>query len=84
MQGSEVNGKINSIYDIVTDELYNKVKQENKDLLDEFIEYLQYSKSELTIIGYTSDINLLHMELQTIKTEFTDITKRDVMRYQTG
>lgn len=71
--------------DIVTDELYNKVKQENKDLLDEFIEYLQSTgKSELTIVGYTSDIKIYYIwNLQNNKNkEFTDITKRDVMRYQ--
>lgn len=71
--------------DIVTEDLYNDVSQENKDLLDEFIEYLQSTgKSELTIVGYTSDIKIYYIwNLQNNKNkEFTDITKRDVMRYQ--
>ena len=71
--------------DIVTDELYEKVNQENKDLLDEFIEYLQSTgKSELTIVGYTSDIKIYYIwNLKYNKNkEFTNITKRDVMKYQ--
>lgn len=71
--------------DIVTDELYEKVKQDNKDLLEEFIEYLESTgKSELTIIGYTSDIKIYYIwNLENNKDKvFTDITKRDVMKYQ--
>ena len=70
---------------IVTDELYNKVNQDNKDLLEEFIEYLQSTgKSELTIINYTSDIKIYYIwNLEHNKNKlFTDITKRDVMKYQ--
>lgn len=70
---------------IVTDELYNKVNQDNKDLLDEFIEYLQSTgKSELTIINYISDIKIYFTwNLEHNKNKlFTDITKRDVMKYQ--
>lgn len=71
--------------DIVSDELYEKVNQENKDLLDEFIEYLQsIGRAELTIVGYESDIKIYYIwNLQNNKNkEFTAITKRDVMRYQ--
>ncbi len=45
--------------DIVTNELYDKVNQENKDLLEEFLQYLQsIGRSELTIINYESDIKI--------------------------
>lgn len=71
--------------DIVTDELYEKVSDDNKELLEEFIEYMQsIGRSELTIIGYESDIKIYYIwNLQNNKNKyFIDITKRDVMRYQ--
>ncbi|MDD4780934.1 MAG: site-specific integrase [Tissierellia bacterium] len=71
--------------DIVTDELYEKVNENNKELLDDFIEYLQSTgKSELTITGYTSDIKIYFIwNLQNNRNkEFTSINKRDVIKYQ--
>lgn len=71
--------------DIVSDELYEKVNQDNKYLLEEFVEYLQSTgKSELTVINYISDIKIYYVwNLQNNKNRaFTDITKRNVMRYQ--
>lgn len=71
--------------DIVTEELYNKVNQDNKDLLDEFIEYMQsIGRSDLTIIGYESDIKIYYIwNLGNNKNDdFIKITKRTVMRYQ--
>lgn len=71
--------------DIVTNELYDKVNQENKDLLEEFLQYLQsIGRSELTIINYESDIKIYFIwNLKNNKNkEFTDITKRNIVRYQ--
>ena len=71
--------------DIVTDELYEKVNPDNKELLEEFIEYLQSTgKSKLTIVNYTSDIKICFIwNLQRNKNKFfIDFTKRDIMKYQ--
>lgn len=71
--------------DIVNDETYADVNEDNKELLDEFVEYLQsVGRSELTIINYVSDIKIYFTwNLKNNKNKlFTDITKRDVMRYQ--
>lgn len=69
----------------VTEEKWNSVNQDNKDLLNEFIEYLQSTdKSQGTITNYTSDIKIAFIwTLENLKNKsFTDYTKRDVMRYQ--
>lgn len=71
--------------DIVTDELYEKVNEDNKELLEEFVEYLYSTdKSELTIINYTSDIKICFVWcLKYSKNKsFIDFTKRDIMKYQ--
>lgn len=71
--------------DIVTPELWQQVNQENKDILQEFIEYLQSTdKSPLTIINYESDIKICFIwTLQKCNNkEFTKFTKRDIMKYQ--
>lgn len=71
--------------DIVSDELYEKVNPDNKELLEEFIEYLYSTdKSELTIINYESDIKICFVWcLQHNKNKFfIDFTKRDIMKYQ--
>lgn len=70
---------------IVTEELYEKVNENNKELLDEFIEYMQsIGRSDLTITGYESDLKIYFIwNLEKGKNkDFTDITKRDIMRYQ--
>lgn len=70
---------------IVTEELYGKVNEDNKELLDEFIEYMQsIGRSDLTIVGYESDLRIYFVwNLENSKNKcFTEITKRDVMRYQ--
>ena len=71
--------------EIVTDELYEKVKEDNKELLDEFIEYLYSTdKSKGTIINYTSDIKICFIWcLNHNKNKyFIEFTKRDIMKYQ--
>lgn len=71
--------------DIVNDKSYEKVNEDNKELLDEFVEYMQsIGRSELTIVNYISDIKIYFTwNLENNKNkDFTDINKRDVMRYQ--
>lgn len=71
--------------DIVSEDTYTNVCTDNKELLEEFIEYMQsIGRSELTIVNYESDIKIYftwNLEKNKNK-DFTDITKRDVMRYQ--
>lgn len=72
-------------HEIVTEEKLSKVCRENKELLEEFKEYLQSTnKSDLTIINYESDIQIFFVWLMEKRKnkEFTEITKRDVMKYQ--
>jgi len=71
--------------DIVQADDYINFNQDNKDLLDEFIEYMQsIGRSPLTIINYESDIKIYFTwNLNENKNkEFTHIMKRDIMRYQ--
>ena len=69
----------------ITDEKWNSVLKKNKDLLNEFIEYLESTdKSEGTVTSYTSDIRICwvwNLEFNENKF-FIDFTKRDVMKYQ--
>ncbi|MDF2700954.1 MAG: integrase/recombinase [Haloplasmataceae bacterium] len=70
---------------ILTNENWAKVNQDNKDLLDEFVEYLQSTdKSPMTINGYIDDIKICWVwSLEHNKNKFfIDFTKRDVMKYQ--
>ncbi len=70
---------------IVTEELWNKVNEENKELLEEFLEYLQSTdKSPTTINSYNSDIQIFFVwNLQKNKNKFfVDINKREIMKYQ--
>jgi hypothetical protein len=66
------------------DEKYEKVCQENKDLLKEFIEYCQSTdKASTTIPAYISDIRICfcwNMEFNGNKS-FINFTKRDMMKY---
>jgi len=68
-----------------TVEKWERVLQKNKDLLNEFIEYLESTdKSEGTVTNYTSDIKICwvwNLEFNDNKF-FIDFTKRDIMKYQ--
>ncbi len=62
-----------------------KINKQNKELLNDFIEYLNSTdKSDLTIINYTSDLricfvwSLLHNDNKF----FINFTKKDFMKYQ--
>lgn len=71
--------------DIVKEDSYKKVNEDNKELLEEFIEYMQsIGRSELTIVNYESDIKIYFTwNLEKNKNKnFTDTNKRDIMRYQ--
>jgi integrase len=67
------------------DEEYEKVCQENKDLLNEFVEYCQSTdKSLSTIPSYVSDIKICfcwNLKYNANK-KFVDFNKRDIMKYQ--
>jgi len=70
---------------IVTDEKLLRVCDENKELLEEFKEYLQsVDRSPLTIINYESDINICFCYgLEYLKNKpFVKFNKRDIMKYQ--
>lgn len=71
--------------DIVSEDKYNKVNEDNKEILDEFIEYMEsVGRSPLTIINYISDIKIYFTwNLENNKNkDFTSINKRDVIKYQ--
>lgn len=71
--------------EIVTDKKWEQVNEDNKELLDEFIEYLQSTdKSPLTIKNYISDIKICFCwSLKFNKNKFfVDFNKRDIMKYQ--
>lgn len=70
---------------IVTPEKMKLVCQENKDLLDEFIMYLETAgKKDGTILGYKNDIETFYCwNLDKNKNKFfVDIVKKDFMFYQ--
>jgi len=72
-------------HNIVTDGLYEQVNPDNKDLLEEFVEYLRsIGRSDLTIVNYISDIKICFVWcLKHNKNKFfIDFTKRDIIKYQ--
>lgn len=78
-------GRFTVYNNIFSDEKWKDVCQENKDLLDEFIEYLESTdKSQTTIKGYLGDIKICYIwSLEYNKNKFfIDFTKRDIMKYQ--
>lgn len=78
-------GRFTVYNNIVSNDKWGQVNQDNKDLLDEFIEYLQSTdKSPLTIKNYISDIKICFIwSLEHNKDKFfIDFSKRDIMKYQ--
>lgn len=69
----------------ITSENWSRVLDKNKELLTDFIEYLDSTdKSEGTVVGYTSDLEICwvwDLEFNDNKF-FIDFTKRDIMKYQ--
>ena len=70
---------------ITSDETYAQVNEDNKQLLEDFIEYLQSTdKSKGTISQYSADCKICFTwSLQHNKNKFfVDFNKRDIMKYQ--
>ena len=70
---------------VVDDENYKLVNEENKELLDEFIDYLHsIDRSDLTIKNYISDIKIFYTwNLEHNKNKFfVDFAKRDMVKFQ--
>ena len=70
---------------VVDDGNYDLVNEENKELLNEFVDYLQSTdKSELTVKNYISDIKIFFIwNLENNKNIFfVDFTKRQMIKYQ--
>lgn len=71
--------------EIVTAEKLKEVNSDNRDLLIEFVEYLEsIDRSKETIKNYISDIKICFCwSLEYNKNKFfVDFTKRDIMKYQ--
>jgi len=69
---------------IVTEAKWNSVCNENKELLEEFKEYLQSTdKSNTTITSYSSDIRICYIwGLENNKNKFfIEFNKRDIIKY---
>lgn len=70
---------------LVTDEKWELVNKENKNLLKEFLEYKQAtSKSMETIKQYKATLKIFFVWLMEYakNKDFTDITKRDLIKFQ--
>lgn len=70
---------------ITTPELLAQVSDENKELVNEYFDYLRsVDRSVNTIAGYKNDIDIFMVwNLQHNKNKFfIDVNKRDIMRYQ--
>lgn len=70
---------------LVTEEKWNNVNKDNKDLLAEFLEYKRSTgKSEETIYQYESMLRIFFVWLlENAKNKFfVDITKRDLIKFQ--
>lgn len=70
---------------IVNDEKWSRVNEENKELMDDFIEYLHsVDKSNKTIYQYTNNLKIYfvwNLEYNKNK-DFVDITKREFAKFQ--
>ena len=70
---------------IVEDGNYELVNEENKELLNEFVDYLHsIDRSDLTIKNYISDIKIFYIwNLEHNKNKFfVNFTKRDMVKFQ--
>lgn len=70
---------------ITSDETYKNVNEDNKELLEEFVEYLKSTdKSKETIKQYVADIKICFTwSLEKNKNKFfVDFKKKDFMKYQ--
>lgn len=70
---------------VVEDGNYELVNEENKELLNEFVDYLHsIDRSDLTIKNYISDIKIFYIwNLEHNKNKFfVDFTKREMIKFQ--
>ena len=70
---------------IVTDELWQKVNDKNKELLEEWVDYLySVDRSEQTIKQYINDLKIFFVYLlNKCKNKFfIEMTKKDISRFQ--
>ena len=70
---------------IARKEILEKVSDENKDLIADYISYLYNTdKAEKTIINYKSDLNIFMTWNYIYNNDkfFVDFARRDIMRYQ--
>jgi integrase len=70
---------------IQSDELWEKVNKENKNLLKEFLDYLRSTdKAELTVLNYESDLKIIFTWclLENENKFFIKFTKRDIIKCQ--
>ena len=75
-----------TVYNSITNEdSLSKILQENRELMDDFLDYLRsIDRSEGTIVQYRSDLKIFFVwnaELNKNK-RFTEITKREFARFQ--
>lgn len=75
-----------TVYNYLTSpELISQISKENKEIMDEFVEYLKsVDKSPKTIESYINDLYIFfcwNVEKNNNKF-FIDFTKRDIMKYQ--
>ena len=78
-------GRKTEQHTVVTPELWLQVLKENKDLLDEFLDYCRgKDMSPASIKGYKNDIEICWVwNLQNNDNKFyIDFTKRDILKYQ--
>lgn len=75
-----------TVYNNITSpELIQQISKENKELMNEFVDYLKsIDKSPTTINGYINDLHIFFVwNLQNNNNKFfIDINKRDIMKYQ--
>ena len=70
---------------VVEDGNYELVNEENKELLNEFVDYLHsIDRSDLTVKNYISDIKIFYIwNLEHNKNKFfVNFTKRDMVKFQ--
>jgi len=72
-------------YKLVTNEVWEQVNPDNKDLMEDFMVYLgSIGRSQKTITQYKNDLKIFFCwYVKNGKNKFfVDITKREIMRYQ--
>lgn len=72
-------------HNLVTQEKWDLVNKENKDLLEEFLDYKRNTgKSEETLYQYKSQLKIFFVWLveNAKNKEFVNITKRDLIKFQ--